>query len=199
MNRWGKNVGPIISHSKPRTSNLAGRFRSVIGTCISFCSMLARKARASDYKSKKKWERFCAEAHICAKYLSGILILFLFSPAVTWASIDPQQAVMAIVGEAAGEPYLGKVAIAEAIRNRGNLNGVYGLARAAFISAQPKWAHEDARRAWDESARSNLVKGADHWESVDFKTPAWAPKMICTAQIGKHRFYRSGKAAQREC
>ena len=43
------------------------------------------------------------------------------------APIPDAQAVRAIVGEAAGESFEGKLAIACAIRNRGNLHGVYGL------------------------------------------------------------------------
>lgn len=108
-------------------------------------------------------------------------------------AVMPEMAIKAIVGEAAGEPYLGKVALAEAIRNRGNLRGVYGLKRESFISAQPKWVHEQAKKAWKESANSNHVKGASFWESTDFKVPYWAKEMVETAHIGKHKFYREVK------
>lgn len=106
-------------------------------------------------------------------------------------AVMPEMAIRAIIGEAAGEPYIGKVALAEAIRNRASLKGVYGLKRDSFISAQPKWVHEQARKAWFASADSNYVKGADHWESTDFRDPYWAKGMIVTAEIGKHKFYKA--------
>ena len=105
-------------------------------------------------------------------------------------AIEETQAVRAIMGEARGESLTGKIAIAEAIRNRGHLKGVYGL-KANFQEPERVW--NEARKAWKESINSNLVKGADHWESTDFKKPFWAKRMIETATIGKHKFYRVKK------
>lgn len=109
-----------------------------------------------------------------------------------FAEIDRMMAIRAIVGEAEGESYVGKVAIAEAIRNRGTLKGVYGV-NSLRLAKSPKWVWKDAEKAWRESAHTNLVNGADHWESTDFKVPSWAKKMTKTATIGKHVFYRGGK------
>lgn len=108
------------------------------------------------------------------------------------AEIDPNIAIKAIVGEAEGESYRGKLAIAEALRNRGHVRGVYGVS-SPRLSKAPKWVWVEAEKAWKESANTNLVKGADHWESTDFKVPTWAKKMTKTAIIGKHVFYRGGK------
>lgn len=108
-------------------------------------------------------------------------------------AVIPELAIKAIVGEAAGEPYIGKVALAEAIRNRGHLNGVFGLKRESFISEQPKWVHDQAKKAWNASAKTNHVKGASFWESTDFPEPYWAKGMKVTAHIGKHKFYRKVK------
>jgi len=108
------------------------------------------------------------------------------------AEINDVQAVKAIIGEAEGEPFVGKVAVAEAIRNRGHLKGVYGVKSPRVKKASLKvW--KDAEKAWQESKKSNLVNGADHWESVDFPVPSWSKSMTKTATIGKHVFYRTVK------
>lgn len=91
------------------------------------------------------------------------------------------------MGEARNQSYACQVATAEALRNRGTTRGVYGCT-AQF--SEPEWVWARARRAWAESAHSNYVHGADHWESTDFKTPAWSRKMTETAHVGKHRFFK---------
>ena len=84
-------------------------------------------------------------------------------------------------------------AVAEGIRNRGHLKGVYGL-KAKHVDREPKWVWKLAEKAWIESQTSNLVKGADHWENTeDFGVPYWASSMTETAKIGKHTFYRGAK------
>ena len=105
------------------------------------------------------------------------------------AAISDSDAVRAIVGEAAGESYKGKLAVAGALRNRGTLSGVYGL-NAKHVSSQPEMVWADARRAWSESLTNDISLGATHWESSDFKTPYWARRMKVTARIGKHTFYK---------
>ena len=119
---------------------------------------------------------------------SHFLFFLLIFP-TSASAITEAEAVRAIVGEAAGEPYLGKVALAEALRNRGTLRGVYGAKRAEFIKKQPKKVHSDALKAWRESARTSYTKGARHWESTDFKVPYWAKKMEPSFRVGKHIFY----------
>ena len=117
-----------------------------------------------------------------------LLILNLSLP--SYAKIDEKIVIHCGLGEARGEGYKGLVAVFEAIRNRGHLNGVYGC-QAKFD--EPEWVWDLARKAWASSASSNLVKGADHWESTSFKVPYWAKDMIVTAHIGKHRFYNGGE------
>lgn len=101
-------------------------------------------------------------------------------------------AIKAVIGEAEGESFRGKIAVAEAIRNRGHLRGVYGL-RSPRLSKASKKVWEEAEKAWLASASSNLVNGADHWESTDFKRPEWSKKMVITAKHGKHVFYKATK------
>lgn len=107
--------------------------------------------------------------------------------------ITAHLAQVCILGEAAGESFDGKVAIGEAIRNRGGVSGVYGCDRAKFANSQDAKTKQDAFRAWEVSKRSSLTGGADHWESTDFKTPPWSKDMTFTVQIGKHRFYKGKK------
>ena len=81
------------------------------------------------------------------------------------AAVSDTDAADAIVGEAAGQPYAVKVGVAEAIHNRRTLRGVYGF-HAAHNQFEPAWVWRDARRAWTESAGTNIVKGATHFGSA---------------------------------
>jgi hypothetical protein len=76
--------------------------------------------------------------------------------------ISDSDATNAIVGEAAGAPYVVKLGIADALRNRKTLHGVYGF-RAAHNAHEPRWAWRDARRAWQQSARVHLTHGATNF------------------------------------
>ena len=155
---------------------------------------LKKSASTKLFKKAIRFVRFCKGANICVRCLLGtahvLILLLLFSPNAN-AEIPQALAVKAIVGEAANQGVDGMTAVAEAIRNRGTLNGVYGLKRESFISSQPKWVHDQARQAWKRSETTNLVKGADHWENVEaFGVPYWAKSMQVTAKIKDHTFYR---------
>ena len=131
------------------------------------------------------------------KFYIIISIIFIFTGPSYAADITESQAIHCILGEARGEyrsvGYDAFLSIAEAIRNRGTVSGVYGCnadlsAEQAYIKA--KGLDKEAARAWKESKASNLVKGASHWESTDFKVPYWAKNMKVVAHIGKHKFYK---------
>lgn len=122
------------------------------------------------------------------KYL--ILVAILLYPQSAKAGIQENVAVQCIMGEARGESYRGKIAVAEALRNRGTIKGVYGC-RAKF--KEPDWVWKQAKKAWRASRKTNLVKGASNWESSDFKTPYWAKGAKITTKVGKHIFYRGVK------
>lgn len=137
-----------------------------------------------------RFERALSRLIVFGKRLSIFLLMSLLGfSGSAMAKIDERQAIDAIIGEAANQSLMGKQAVAEAIRNRGHLRGVYGLKRKSFIESQPKWVRKQAEKAWRMSANSNLVKGADHWESTDFPRPKWAEGARVTAHIGKHIFY----------
>src|SRR3990167_894006 len=126
--------------------------------------------------------------------LPGVVILLalLFGDArlVHASEIPDNIAVRAIIGEAANQGFDGMTAVAEGIRNRGTLKGVYGL-KAKHVDKQPEWVWVKARQAWERSKTSDLVHRADHWENTTaFGVPYWAKSMVKTAQIKDHAFYR---------
>ena len=131
----------------------------------------------------------------CLGLIVGMLVMLLLMLLIPPVSLAYPQEVKAIVGEAAGEGYIGMVAVGEAIRNRGALRGVYGLT-AKHLPLADIGTWQMAERAWEASKTSNLTNHATHWESVDFPTPAWVPDMVLTTQIGKHRFYRPKERSQ---
>lgn len=76
--------------------------------------------------------------------------------------IDNKKAVAAIVGEAAGESYKCKLAIACVIRNRGSLQGVYGVNAKHNATEPPKiWA--EAFKAWNQSKTNDITGGCMFW------------------------------------
>lgn len=117
-----------------------------------------------------------------------VILLVLINHLAT-AQVDSSTAIKAIMGEARGEGFRGMVAVGCAIRNRGHFRGVYGL-RDKKIYNEPQWVWDLAKKAWEESAKKDIVDKASHWESVDFKKPYWADSMIVTVKIGKHIFYK---------
>jgi len=156
-------------------------------------SLFTPKKNQTGQLLEEKWQNWCEKAGICTKCLQHtahvFLMLCLFSPAAQ-AEIPQSQAIRAIIGEASSEGKIGMTAVAEAIRNRGHLGGVYGL-KAKHVDREPEWVWNLARKAWEDSAKTNLVKGADHWENTeDFGVPYWAKSMQQTARVGKHTFYK---------
>lgn len=113
----------------------------------------------------------------------------LLATAASAAEISERDAVRAIVGEAANQGADGMAAVASAIRNRGSLKGVYGL-HAKHVDRQPAWVFAQARKAWAESAKKDYANGASHWESTDFKRPAWSKNMQVALVLKKHVFFK---------
>ena len=117
------------------------------------------------------------------------LSLLLLTLRLSASAIPDRLAVRAIYGEACGESYAAKVAIGAAIRNRGNLRGVYGL-NSRLLNHVDRRMMTDCRAAWADSAKHDPTGGASYWESSDFKAPYWAAQMHRTVQIGKTIFYK---------
>jgi hypothetical protein len=141
---------------------------------------------------------FCRYEDFVAKLIwSGIIFLTLFlGLALTAKSeVSTEMAIQAIIGEAAIDGEIGMTAVAEAIRNRGHLGGVYGLHRD--ISREPTWIWPLAETAWKNSKSSNLVKGATHWQSADdLKKTRWDTdeRMIFCAKVKSHWFFKERRA-----
>lgn len=120
-------------------------------------------------------------------------IIFFSSTMTAKASeiSDDNTIIECIIGEAEGEGYDGMLAVAEAIRNRGTLRGVYGCKAKRVVNKMYSTAiYKTANKAWHDSAHTNTVAGATHWEGTAFKTPYWAKDMIITATIRNQRFYK---------
>lgn len=120
---------------------------------------------------------------------AALLGLALFTNSARAFTTD--EAVKAIVGEAANQGYEGMYAVACAIRNRGTLRGVLGRF-GSVASKQRPGIWELARRAWAASeAGPDVTHGATHWENVKaFGMPCWAKSMTVTVVVRDHTFFR---------
>lgn len=132
-----------------------------------------------------------------------IIIISLFLSGNSFADdVLKIRTVNAIIGEAEGETYKGKLAVACAIKNRTITHGSFNKAmRGVFGENAPRVREKkyssrtfvDAVRAYEESNNNNaceFIDGADHWEGTAFKQPKWSKNMVVTATIGNQRFYR---------
>lgn len=196
MKQQNKITNQSTTKSRPAMSTLFLKFGWAVKKTLKRLSL-----------SEGKWQRFMEEARICKacyRHTAHIVVMtlcfssFLASSALAYAEIPQEMAVKAIVGEAANQGLDGMTAVAEVIRRRGHLKGLYGLKRDAFILSQPSWVHVRARKAWQMSRQSNLSKGATHFENVKaFGKPKWAKAMIQTAIIKDHVFYRESRGMER--
>ena len=93
------------------------------------------------------------------------LILFCSSLRLTAAGAIPDSAaVRAILGEGANQTYQAMLGIACAIRNRGSLQGVYGVENPAARRAPARVAAR-ALRAWTASAGHDITGGCHYFGS----------------------------------
>jgi hypothetical protein len=104
--------------------------------------------------------------------------------------------IRAIYGEAEAEPFSGKVAVAEAIRNRKSLKQVFGVSSKRTLRPIPSiW--KECELAWEKSANSNLTNGAIGWGNAQdlkiFKRQKWFKNCFITKRIGNHYFYKRGE------
>ena len=138
---------------------------------------------------------------------------------IAHAEVNEEQAIRGVIGESLTD-YNSMLAIACAIRNRGTLDGVYGVnavidhngqlvrvikKKTGTIYEPISWEiYNMANKAWYVSGDHeelngpyvDVVKGATHWLSdYDLKhcRPAmtnWRFKYIETAYIGQTHFYK---------
>ncbi len=109
--------------------------------------------------------------------------------------INDRDAVLAIIGEGEAEPYIGKLALAYTLINRGTLKGVYGLHAPRVVKHKySKSTYEDAKRAWEyANANPRGDWSATGWgnkaDMVLFNKTKWFSKCHVTDHIGGHWFY----------
>jgi hypothetical protein len=77
-------------------------------------------------------------------------------------TIPDNQAVSAIVGESSNQNFSVMLAVACAIRNRGTLQGVYGLTNLV-VKRAPHKVRERATRAWLASAGRDVTGGCKYF------------------------------------
>ncbi len=124
------------------------------------------------------------------KLVSILFLTACISHAKDKPPLNAEKAVRAIIGESANQGYRGLLATAGALRNRGTLQGVYGL-NAPHVDKEPARIWIMARRAWAESATNDISMGSTHWENVTaFGRPVWAAAMHKTVLVKDHQFYR---------
>lgn len=125
---------------------------------------------------------------------------------------DLAWAVMTLDGEARGEPYAGKVAVAEVIRNRmANRYFSDGTVAGTVLKAMQFscWNAHDPNRvviaqlddsdlsvrecisAWNEAEGVSLIaEGAMHYYNPSAVTPTWISQATFSKRIGNHVFCR---------
>ena len=96
----------------------------------------------------------------------------------------------------------GKIAIAEVIRRRGSLRGIYGI-NSPRVRLASRAVRKDCELAWAKKG-TNLTRGATVWGNADdvrkWKARAkkyprhWFNRMHQTAQIGRHFFFAERKS-----
>ena len=151
----------------------------------------------------KRLTEYTIVATIC-----NLILLFFCCVAMASDDLVKIRMVNAIIGEAEGEPYRGKLAVACAIINRTQLfgdfdkamRGVYGEKSNRVINRlYSSKTFVNAVRAYEESldvGTCAFIDGATHWEGTAFETPYWATGMTITATIGNQRFYVAKGARQ---
>jgi len=126
--------------------------------------------------------------------ITGILtiVIMFWLCGVLHAEINNGLAVRAIIGEASNQGYQGMLALSVGLRNRGTLQGVYGL-NAKHIDKEPQWVWEQAKRAWAESKYNRLHNGTFWGSTICDK--AWIRIMeqqgyVLVYEYKDHKFYR---------
>jgi len=124
---------------------------------------------------------------------------------------DDTLAAVTIMQEAEGEPYEGKVAVAEVIRNRtarkffsdgtvagtvlrplqfSGMNSGSSNRVRTFKADDSSPIVQDCIKAWAAAlAGSNTVQGAMHYVNLDIVRPSWVDQLRFVGKIGQHSFY----------
>lgn len=121
-----------------------------------------------------------------------IALLLVCSP--SYAEVNDKQAILAIIGETENQGYEGMLAVAEAIRNKGNLRKVFGATNERVTKRLYSEAiYNMAERAWQDSKTSNTIGKADVWgnksDILIFSRQKWFKSYKLVKKIKDHYFY----------
>lgn len=128
-----------------------------------------------------------------------IILIGFFREGCARAELPEELAVKCVLGEYEAGTLRDMTATAEALRNRGTTQGVYGCKAVSVRGGKyyrgkrriPDYAVSIARQAWKDARYSNLTDGGTHWEAVEtFGTPYWAKNMVKTGKVGLHTYYK---------
>lgn len=165
---------------------------------IDYCDTQANEIYDMDEEDRKD-RMFARWAYTIIGFIITGLIIML-SSGCAYSSEDKipkDKVILAVIGEAEDQDFIGMIGIACAIRNRGTLKGVYGLNAPRVINhkySQGTYdlAYEAVEIASNERTLDycTFIKGADYWESIKFKKSYWAKDMVETYRHGDHVFYR---------
>lgn len=126
-------------------------------------------------------------------FLFGLISVSLLPHRAYGQPIADKEAILSIIGEAEDQGYKGMCAVAHAIRNRGTLNGVYGLhAKRVVKKLYSPSTYHNAELAWIRSKTEfDFTLAATHWEAVQrYGFPSWARNMVMTIKIKDHSFFK---------
>lgn len=126
-----------------------------------------------------------------------LILLFLLTrpaAAATIPKLTDHTAILAILGEAENQPFIGQVAVGEVIRRRGSLKGVYGvLAPRIKAGAYSDKAYRTAAHAWAVSASTNHSQNALGWGNEHdlkiFRRQSWFQSCHIVVKIQDHYFW----------
>src|ERR1035437_2757157 len=111
-----------------------------------------RNVSVSTRETRRRWMmKLNAER---AKRAIAVAIALFF--ALNCRAIPDRSAIKAVIGEAGGESVRCQTAVAEVIRRRGSLRGIYGVGNPVVQRASPA-VFQRAGEAWAAAAGSNLV------------------------------------------
>lgn len=162
------------------------------------CKRILELKKENFYTSNNRYmnlDHICKKCTIqrrknkCLKFI--ILLFVLTFPIKAHADVTEAQAVRAILGEAENQGEIGMIAVAEVIRARGSLKGIYGYKNVSKRYAKiPAKYKAMAIKAWHTSANSHITKGADHFENLSFGCPSWVKGCVETFRHKDHVFYK---------
>jgi hypothetical protein len=129
--------------------------------------------------------------------LSLMVAFFMLSAVWGYGATPPMRlCVAALYGETAGEGYANKLATACALRNRvalgKGLGGVYGVSSPLLRRVNARaWA--ECERAWRESARGDVTRGATLWACRGDLGKGYLRGARLVARVGGHWFFREAR------